>query len=237
MDRQVRCLIAWLDQNEAITTLLGHVPAPTEDTSGQRQTWETARRAVEQRAPYGLPAPTLAELPQELLERGNAFRQRPDVLATFPGFDWTLGIVDLNEVLSFQKIVVEEEAVERANAVITGDLQSLFSFCLPDPGEGVDLSGTLDHDQKGVTFSSLNPNLRVGGHLLANIDVTAAPGGPTRKEKFVGYSVNFGARFAQIAEYNARWFVRDGYHRLTASFDGACIVYPVFLLGPKALSN
>lgn len=40
-----------------------------------------------------------------------------------------------------------------------------------------------------------------------------APGGPARKEKFVGYSINFGARFLQVAEYNGRWFIRDGYHR------------------------
>ncbi len=213
MDRRVRSLTAWLEQNEAITTLLGHIPGPAEDTSAQKQVWEAARQVLEGRAAFRLPTPALMELPPELLERGNAFRQRPDVIATFPGLDWTVGIVDLNDVLSFQKIVVEEEVTQRAGAVIVGDLQSLFSFCLPDPAEAVNLSGTMDPDQKGVTFSSLNPNLRVGGQMIADVDVAMAPGGPARKQKFVGYSINFGARFVQVAEYNGRWFVRDGYHR------------------------
>lgn len=214
MDRRVRCLVAWLEQNEAITTLLGHLPGPTENTSAQQQVWEAARRVLEGRGAFGLPTPTLAEFPPELLGRGNAFRQRPDVMATFPGLDWTVGIADLNDVLSLQKIVVEEEATDRASAVIADDPPSLFSFCLPDPAEGVNLSGTIDPDQKGITFSSLNPNLRVVGHMFADVDVAIAPGGSARKQKFVGYSINFGAQFVQVAEYNGRWFVRDGYHRM-----------------------
>jgi hypothetical protein len=213
VDRRIRSLIAWVDQNEAVTTLLGHLPGPAEDTSGQKQVWEVARRALEGRAAFRLPTPNLTELPPELLQRGNAFRLRPDVIATFPGLDWTVGIVDLKDVLSFQKIVIEEEATERANAVIADDLQSLFSFCLPDPAEGIGLSGTMDPDQKGITLSSLNPNLRIGGHIVADVDVVVAPGSPAQKQKFVGYSINFGARFVQVAEYNSRWFVRDGYHR------------------------
>lgn len=213
MDRRVRSLIAWLDQNEAITKLLGHIPGPAEDTAAQKQVWEAARRALKGRAAFRLPTPVLTELPLELSERGNAFRQRPDVIATFLGLDWTVGIVDLKDVLSFQKVIVEEEATERANAVIVDDLQSLFSFCLPDPAEGIEISGTMDPDQKGITLSSLNPNLRVGGHMIADVDVAVAPGGPVQKQKFMGYSINFGARFVQVAEYNGRWFVRDGYHR------------------------
>jgi hypothetical protein len=213
MDRRVKSLLAWMEQIEAVTTLCGHLPGPMEDTSAQRQVWETARNALERRPAFALPTPTLTELPAALLERGNAFRQRPDVVATFPGLDWTLGIVDLNDVLSFQKAIVEEEAAKRASAVIAGDLQSLFSFCLPDPTDAIELSGMLDPDQKGITLSSMNPNLRFGGHLVVDVDIAMAPGGPTRKQKFLGFSVNLGAQFVQVAEYNGRWFVRDGYHR------------------------
>jgi hypothetical protein len=122
-------------------------------------------------------------------------------------------MLNLREVLSFQKSVVEEQAIERANAVATNDLQSLFEFCLPAVSEAVKLPGALDHNQKGVTFTSLNPNLRVGNHLVLDIDVPAGVGVPGRKEKFLGYSISFGTQFIQVADYNGRCFVRDGYHR------------------------
>ncbi len=213
MERQVRWLLAWLQENDAIAKLLGHIPAPNEETREQRERWQAARMALQARPPYSSPTPSLGELPPELREQGDAFRQRPDVLAAFQPHDWSLGMVNLEEVLSFQKVVVEEQAIERANAVSTADLQNLFKFCLPDVSEGVNLAGALDQNQKGITFSSLNPNLRVGNHLILDIDVPAGAGAPGRKEKFVGYSINFGSQFVQVAEYNGRWFVRDGYHR------------------------
>jgi hypothetical protein len=129
------------------------------------------------------------------------------------GLDWMLGMADLREVLSFQKLVVQEQAMERANSVNIEDPVSLFSFCLPETTSATMLTGSIDQDQKGLTFSSLNPNLRVGNFLVTDVELSAAPGAPSRKEKFAGFAINFGARFVQIAEYNERWFVRDGYHR------------------------
>ncbi len=213
MERQVRWLLAWLEENDGVANLLGHIPAPDEETNEQRERWQAARRALHVRPPMSPPTPTLGELPPELREQGNAFRQRPDVIAAFQPHDWSLGMVNLREVLSFQKVVVEEHAIERAKAVAAADLSSLFKFCLPDASEGVNLPGALDQDQKAITFSSLNPNLRVGNHLILDIDVPATPGVPGRKDKFIGYSINFGSQFVQVAQYNGRWFVRDGYHR------------------------
>lgn len=214
MDRPVRYLLGWCDESDAIVSLLGHVPAPGEDVASQRKTWEAFRRTLQDRPAYNLPTPVLEELPPQFLDRASAFRARSDVTAAMARHDgWILGMADLNEVLSFQKLVMEEDAVERVRNVSADDLEGLYSLCLPDAGEGVDLSGMLDHSRKAVTFSSMNPNLRVGSHMVTDIDVPITPGGPARKEKFIGYSINFGARFVQVAEYNGRWFVRDGYHR------------------------
>ena len=55
--------------------------------------------------------------------------------------------------------------------------------------------------------------MRIGGHLIVDIDVAPAPGQPATKQKFVGFGITFGAQYVQIAEYNQRWFIRDGYHR------------------------
>ena len=213
MERQVRVLLAWLDRAEAISMLLGHVPGPNDDIAAQVATWEAARNAMLASEPYTRPTPVLEEVPPELSERAQAFRQRPDVVSVFQNLEWTVGIVDLRTLLSFQKVVVEEQAVERVSGASADDLNALFSLCLPEPGGNVTLNAIIDHDQKGITFSSLNPNLRVVGHVIQEMEVWPAAGQPGQKMKFVGFAINFGVRFVQLAEYNDRWFVRDGYHR------------------------
>lgn len=213
MERQVRLLLAWLEENEAVGHLLGHMPAPNEEAREQRETWQAARITLQARPPHSSPAPSPGELPPELREQGDAFRQRADVLASLQPHNWSLQMVNLREVLSFQKLVVEEQATERANAVATNDLQGLFEFCLPAFSGAEKLAGLPDPDRRGITFTSLNPNLRVGKHLVLDIDVPAGIGVPGRREKFIGYSINFGSQFIQVAEYNRRCFVRDGYHR------------------------
>jgi hypothetical protein len=213
MQQQTRCLLAWLSQQEAVSTLLGHLPGPGEDTAQQQQLWEAARAALQQRVPYAEITPTLVPVPPEIEAQAEVFKQRPDVAAFFQGMDWTVGLANLDSVLSFQKIVVQEQSVERVNAVPVEDKAALFSFCLPDSVNAINLPGVIDANKKAITFSSLNPNLRIGPHLMLDIDVAAAQGQPATKQKFVGFAINFGGQFIQIAEYNERWFIRDGYHR------------------------
>jgi len=213
MDRQMRMLVPWLHDGDAITNLLGHIPGPGEDVSKHKALVDNARASLLARAPYSLQTPALVDFPPDLQEQSALFCQRPEVVTAMQGLDWTLGLANLTQVLSFQKMVAEEQAVERANSVDISNPRNLFSFCLPESGSEITLSGSLDHDQKAVTLSSLNPNLRVGGQLAIDMELPAIPGGPGKKEKVIGFAVNFGAGYVQIAEYKGRWFVRDGYHR------------------------
>lgn len=213
MNRQIRLLLAWLEENEAIISLLGRLPEPGENTTAHAIRGAEARHSLSMRLPYASPTPALGVLPAALQEQGALFCRRPDVVAAMQGLDWTLGMVDLREILGFQKMIVQEQAVERANAVDLANPQSLFSFCLPETTSLTTLTGAIDQDQKGITFSSLNPNLRIGNCLGTDVEFAAVPGAPGRKEKFIGFAINFGVTFVQIAEYGGRWFVRDGYHR------------------------
>jgi len=214
MERSVRCLLAWMNEGEAINALLGRLPGLGEDVQTQRATWEAARDANNARPAFRPPTAVFEELPPELRAAGAAFSQRPDAIAAFQSMEWSVGMADLHEVLSFQRIVAEEQSMERVDAAIRpDDLGSIFSFCLPDPVGRESLPGTVDADQKGITFSSLNPNLRVGGMGGSEIDVAIVPGQPATRQNFIGFAINFGSPFVQVAEYNGRWFVRDGYHR------------------------
>jgi hypothetical protein len=86
---------------DALNTLLGHLPTPGADVQQQKEAWEAARNANNARPAFRAPDSVPSDLPEELRERGAAFRQRPDVLAAFQSMDWSVGMADLLQVLSF----------------------------------------------------------------------------------------------------------------------------------------
>jgi hypothetical protein len=212
MEQESKWLLAWMKEEEAIAALLGRSPAPDEDTATSRLVWHDSRAALMRRAPYRQPTPVLSKLPGKLTKQATKFRQRPDVIADLDGQDYRVGMVDLRKVLSLQR-VVEENALQRAQQVIPNDPDSLFSFCLPQPGLGARVAGTLDKVNKAITLTSLNWNFRIGSPLIVDIDVSPGPGQPPRKEKHIGFTVGFGTPFVHVVECNSRWLLRDGHHR------------------------
>lgn len=211
--RQIRFLLAWMSREEAIATFLGRAALATDDVTDYVARWDGARQALSDREEFNLAAPILEELPPDLTDRANAFRQRPDVLSAFQGLDWTVGIANLNNVLGFQKTIAVDHAIDRVAVIEDNDFPSLFSISLPDPAPPMNLDFAADPDQKALTFSSPNPNLRLGGHMIQQVEVPAAPGQNAQTFSVAGFIIHHDAPFVQIAEFNGRWFVRDGYHR------------------------
>jgi hypothetical protein len=209
---EAKWLLAWMSEEEAIPALLGRPVAPDEDIAKLHKVWRDSKTALMRRAPYSQPPEVLSKLPSKLTKQAAKFRQRPDVVADLGGQDFKVGMVDLRRVLSLQK-VVEGHALQRAEQVIPNDLDSLFSFCLPPPGGGARVSGTVDKINKAVTLTSLNLNLRIGSPLIVDLDVSPGPGLPARKEKHIGFTVGFGTPFIHVIECNGRWLLRDGHHR------------------------
>ena len=203
MEQQSRWLLAWMNEEEAIPALLGRPPAPDENTTESRRVWHDSRAALMHRGPYRQTTPALSKLPGNLKKQATKFRQRPDVIADLDGQDYTVGMIDLRKVLSLQR-VVEENALQRAQEVIPNDPDSLFSFCLPQPGLGARVSGTLDQVNRAITLTSLNWNFRIGNPLIVDIDVSPGPGQSPRKEKHIGFTVGFGTPFVHVVECNSR---------------------------------
>jgi hypothetical protein len=201
-----------MEKDEAVASLLDRMPRPEDDLTELTGTWEARKDRLAQRAPYSLPTPKLEPLPQELVERGEAFKRRPDVQASLHGLDWDVGIVDLTRILTFQKLVVLEQIAERVAGVSQDHWGPLFSLCLPDSSI-LEVGGMLHPSGRSITLSSPSPNLRVSQHILQDLTVAPAPGVPGQTMKFFGFAVSYGAPFLQVAEYKGRWFVRDGYHR------------------------
>ena len=202
MDRPIRVLLSWLDHNEAVAFQLGHLPQPEDDIRPMEQRWEEHKANLASRAALTTRESPILPIPTAFEELARNFRNRPDVQTIFTGLDWTPAYANLTKVLSFQKIVVLEGIDERISAVSVNDPASLFAFCLPEPATPTPMSAALDQDQKGMTFSSLNPNLRVSQLALQG--------------NYVGFQVILSPSFLQVVEYRDRWFIRDGYHRTYA---------------------
>jgi hypothetical protein len=73
--------------------------------------------------------------------------------------------------------------------------------------------GFTDQDGLGFTISSLNPNLRVVGSQVHETLVASAPGAPPQKMQGITFFINMGTSYVQVARYQGRYFLRDGYHR------------------------
>lgn len=70
-----------------------------------------------------------------------------------------------------------------------------------------------DQDGHGFALSSLNPNLRVVGSNVAEALVSPSPQVPPQKMQAFTFFVSMGASYVQVARYQGRHFLRDGYHR------------------------
>ncbi len=155
------------------------------------------------------PSHPLLETPEALKRSLEAFAERPDVRAIMQPFEWSVGFVDLTQgVLSYQPIILIDEAAARLEAVDRNDPLSIAAVCLPAPST-VKLQVAFDPAQSALTASSVNPNLRIGG--FGTFD-TLTPDGQT--QRIFGFHLGLGVSFVQLAEYQGRWMVRDGYHRL-----------------------
>jgi hypothetical protein len=212
MEHSSRYLLAWMNENDAVAVLLGREPRPDDDVSHLRRVWRDARAALMRRAPYRLSTPRLAKLTDKWKKKATEFQQRSDVIAAFNEMNWSVEMVDVRTVISFQWFV-SGDAADRAQTVLEKDPDSLFSFCLPAPGEGVTVAGTIDELSHAITFSSRNPNLRVGLPVMADVQVSSNPGQPAKTEKFLGFPLHFGWPFLMVAEHNGRLILCDGYHR------------------------
>jgi len=209
MKRPGRGLIGYLPRDDAIAALQGGTiiagSSPPESLLAQ---WRRAKKAVESRAPVKIESPVV-ETPPEATAAVEAARRRPDLLAAFAPHKWRVVFVDLSKpVLSYQRIVLVEDAVERVSNADPGNVSTLFDVCLPE-GQTVEMEGGFDPGQNAFTTTSLNPNLRVAG--FAAVDAVGPRGEPN---KVFGFTLSLGSSFLQLAEYKGRWMVRDGYHRI-----------------------
>jgi hypothetical protein len=206
--RPTRILLGWLSDQEAVRLLLGRNPAPQDDLTAIREQVTRARAAVQAR-PNAETGDPIIRGDRSLLDQIAA---RPEVRASFPDAPWTIEWVDLSRVLSIQKAITVDGLDLRVRGV-NDDPVAVAELCLPADQPVPPLGGFMDQDGLGFTTSSLNPNLRVAGAQVSDALVGTSPDVPPQRMQAITFFVSLGTSYVQIARYQGRYFLRDGYHR------------------------
>ncbi|MHB8572610.1 MAG: hypothetical protein ACYDAY_06595 [Candidatus Dormibacteria bacterium] len=207
LHRESRALLGWLSEAEGATTVLGRNPVPTDDMQSINDALRVCRTEVAKRPVYTVEDPILAESLPGL----ESVRARPDLHATFANLNWRPAMVDLERVLTFQKIVHTDGIDQRLKGV--REKAKLLELCIPGQQPLPPLGAIADSDGKGFTISSNNPNLRIAGGQLSEAQVAQSPETPPVRMQAMTFLVYMGTSYLQVVRYRDRAFVRDGYHR------------------------
>jgi hypothetical protein len=209
MKQRARALVGYFPKDEALALLARGGAADEAPTAEPEEVCEQLANRVQARPTYVASNPLL-DPPDEIQPILAKFAERPDVQAAMQSHDWSVGFADLSQsVLSYQRVVITEGLEQQLHAVHPNQLHTVADVCLPEP-RSLQFSGSFDKAQNAFTSASLNPNLRIAGFAVVNQPV---PGVDIPQQLF-GFQLSFGTRFIQLVEYQGRWMVRDGYHRI-----------------------
>lgn len=222
-----RTLVAFVDDPEKRKLLLGRPPLPGENLAQIEQRIERYNTARNLRPRYTPTNPIVSE-DDSILDR---IRTRPDIINIFAptGLPWRAVMIDLKQVLSFQPIVRVDDLDERVMAA-SKDIDSLYQLCFPS---NVQMEASFETSEQGHTIITSSPNLTyVPSQLPVQVGTQLVPA-----PAFVP-QLNFG--FLNVAHYQGRYFIRDGYHRaagLLRNNPEPQVIIPCILVEARTLNQ
>jgi len=227
--RSARVLLGWLHPKDAVGQLLGRNPLPQDDLTAVNQLIASAHSAVLRRPATVISDPVI-EGDRSILHQ---VADRPEVHAAFADVPWRVEWIDLTRVLSVQKMITTD-GLDLRVAGAADDQAALVELCLPAEQPAPPLGAFGDPDGHGFALSSLNPNLRVAGSNVAEALVSASPQVPPQKMQAFTFFVSMGASYLQVARYQGRSFLRDGYHRAAGLLRAGISRVPAVVLDPPS---
>ena len=155
-----------------------------------------------------------ALIPQSVLAEQA---RRPDLLSEMEGLDWSLGVVDLRHLLSFQRRLSFDPDLRQLPIPAADDWPGLlhFTFAARRPL----LCDVLLRDADTLELCSSDPNLQV--RLSADL---AQP-----------LLTHLGSAFLEVAAFRGRFFLRDGYHRAYRLLRHGITAVPAVVVRAKTL--
>jgi hypothetical protein len=197
--RHGKVLLSFMSENEAAAFVSTQSPQAFEEL---RSLWETARAAYSALPTTELQPPALRELPSEVFPELAVIEAAPVFQENFGGREYQFKLVEIDRLVAFQQFVDSQFSVEAANGALgNGTMLEKVRFCLPR-----DFSTPLSivPEQNGLNILSLSRNINVRG-----IEVQQQPDQPLK----VAFVVSARANWVQVAEFEGRYFLKNGYHR------------------------
>jgi len=146
--------------------------------------------------------------------------KRADLLDEMSGLSWSLGVVNLRPLLAFQRRLSFDPAMPRFHIPARHDCAELIALSF-GPAKPIDCKIDHNHLAHTTTVQSTNPNL----HFRTGDD-TALP-----------VSIHAGGPFLEVAHFQNRWFLRDGYHRAYALLQAGIFEVPAVLVETKTIEE
>ncbi len=227
LERPARVLLGWLPPERGEFILVAN-QAGVELTDQQRARVRQARAAVAARLIGVDQTDLVSALPPELAGHLARLQPTPAGARMFQE-GWDVAMVDLERVIAFQPLVFTDTAVERVADVAPDDLEAIAELTLPID-HTAPVIAQYEELKHTYTFTSPDPNLKVLG--IYNGPVPEANGAHG-----FGFLVGVAPSFLQVARFQDRHVLRDGYHRTFGLLSRGISSVPAFIRDFDTLEN
>lgn len=143
---------------------------------------------------------------------------RPDLLREMSGLDWSLDVVGLRNLISFQRRLSFDPILE-PRLMPSGSGGDGLLACAFSVARKPVFDSTM-RDDRTLIIRSENPNVQItlsGGAFCA--------------------TVTTGSPFVEVAEFRGRWFLRDGYHRCYQFLRKGLDTVPAVIVRARSLNE
>lgn len=224
-ERPARVPLGWLPAERGELFLASNQTG-VELTEAQRARVREAREAVDARHAGIDQTDLVSDLSADLAEHVGRLRATPPGAGMFlEGYDVVM--VDLERVVAFQPSVFIDTAAQRVADLDPDDLRSIAELTLPI-NHTAPVSVQYDELKQAYLVTSPNPNLKV----VANFSGPLPNGVPG-----FGFGVAVMPSFVQVARFQNRYILRDGYHRTFGLLARGITHVPAFIRDFDTLEN
>ncbi len=217
--RKPLMLAAWFQEHEVrqfLTVRAVHSASEIDDLLGH---YTEARRLFDAAPPWeSIESVEIRNAPANVIQ---AFKEREGQAVQRGWFDalpHEVVVVSLAELRAFQ-FTVDRPYAGSFRVHPHATVEDLAAMTLPSQPVGFPLQ--ISTDNMGLTVSAPGPNLRVQGMSLEG-----SPDGRTR----LTVDLTFGSPLMQVAEFQGRFLLKNGYHRAVGLLSQEITHVPVLLV-------
>jgi len=220
IQRPARALIGWMATADALRLLNGNT-ADRPPADEQRRAVEAAQRRVAEREAVATATESTSDRPAELEGYITVLRADSAAAQMFAS-GWDVAMVDLSKVIAFQPQVFTDSAADRMSGIDGSSVDDIARVTLPvQPPASLPIQ--FDAARKCWHVVSCNPNLQAVAPWEGPVPT------PQGLVTLIGFVLSIPTSFVQVAEFDGRHYLRDGYHRAYALISAGVTMVPAFV--------